>query len=131
MEANLLILLCVTGIIIAAVQMVKESRVTAAENAERGRRRVLQEDADIASADAWLKVTPACPDCKTTDGIRRDEEGRRITHYECMDVCYNYCSDGFGWHAANCNCGTYGGKTRQQAKIEIGRRLRRALVGDR
>lgn len=123
---DVLLLLCVIGIIIAATQIVKESRIKAAENTERGRRRVVQEDNDIDAAREWLKVTPACPDCKTTDGIRRDEEGRCITHYECMDVCYNYCSDDFKWHAANCRVGTYGGTTQRDALIQIGQRLRKA-----
>jgi hypothetical protein len=111
--------------VIAVVLIIKESRVTAAENAERGRMRVEQEQTDIVAADEWLRVTTACPECKTTDGIWRDENGALITHYDCMDVCYNYCDDPYGWHAAHCNCGTYGGKSQQQAKIEIGQRLRR------
>ncbi len=121
-----LLLLCIIGIVIAATQIVKESRIKEAENAERGRRRVVQEDKDIAAAEAWLQKTLACPDCKTTDGIRRDEEGRMITHEDCMDVRFNYCDDSFKWHAAHCKTGTYGGTPQREALIQIGQRLRRA-----
>ncbi len=119
-----LLLLCIIGIVIAATQIVKESRIKEAENAERGRRRVVQEDIDIDAAGEWLKVTPACPDCKTTDGRRVDSEGRIVLIQDGMDVQYNYCDDSFKWHAAHCKTGTYGGTPQREALIQIGQRLR-------
>lgn len=125
LQTYLLILACIIGAVIALVQIVKEARITRAENELRGWMRVNQERLDIDAAEEWLKVTPVCPDCKTSDGRRRDPDGSIILVQECMEVRYVYCHD--IWHSAfHKGCGTYGGKTPEQAKIEIGRRLRRA-----
>lgn len=106
------------------IHMVREARITEAENQERGRRRVQQEDADIHNAKAWMSVRPVCPDCKTDNGRRRDSDGSVILVQDCMDVHYVYCHD--IWHSAHHEgCGTYGEKTQRAALIEIGLRLRR------
>jgi hypothetical protein len=110
--------------VIAVVQIVKESRITAAENAERGRRRVIQEDLDICSAQEWLKVALVCPDCKTADGRRCYSDGVVQLIQEYTEVRYNYCHDPFKWHAAH--SAMYGGTTKRDALIKIGQRLRRA-----
>lgn len=80
-------------------------------------------DAQMAMAHTWLAATPVCPDCKTNDGRRRDKDDNVILYQEYTDVCYIYCHDPHLWHAAQCNFGTYSGKTQRYALLEIGKKL--------
>jgi hypothetical protein len=113
------------GIVLCIVQIVKESRISAAENALQAQARLTQEKNDIDAAVAWMKVTPVCPVCKTNDGRRRDSEGRVILVDDGpMSLAYSYC-DGI-WHSAHFSgCGTYGGVTQRAALVCIGQRLRK------
>ncbi len=119
-------LMLLVGAVVACVEIVKESRISAAENQLRGRARLAQEELDILNAERWMRQMPACPDCKTDDGRRRDSEGRAILVEDGpMSLAYNYCSD--IWHSAHHKgSGTYGGATSRQALIKIGQRLRKA-----
>jgi len=63
----------------------------------------------------WMEANPVCPRCKTENGVIG-------SHYDCMDIILDYCDE--LWHSAHhTGCGSYGGITRDEALLRIGRRL--------
>lgn len=97
--------------------MGKQSAIDTVETRLRAKERIEQEKADIFAGEQWASKTPLCPKCHSKDGVIG-------SHYECMDICLDYCHDPFYWHAAQCKFGTYSGVSRKDAVLKIGKRLR-------
>jgi hypothetical protein len=86
----------------------------------RAARKLAQEDADIALAEAELSKYQVCPRCNTEDAVIG-------SHQDCMDVVLDYCSHAwhyFAWDFMRRGC-SFHGLTRREVLLAYGQKLAR------